>query len=57
MNASIWGGLPVAYLPPAGALRVVLRFVWLYGNWASFCTIYQQHKAPLFLLFVLIILN
>ena len=36
MNASIWGELPVTCLPSAGALRVVLRFVWLYGNWASF---------------------
>ena len=36
MNASLWGGLPVAGLPSAGALRMILRFVWLYGNWASF---------------------
>ena len=34
MNVSIWGGLPLTCLPLAGALRVVLRFVWLYGNWA-----------------------
>ena len=36
MNFSIWGGLPVTCLPSSGALRVVLRFVWMYGNWASF---------------------
>ena len=36
MNLSIWRELPLAFLPSAGALPVVLRFVWLYGNWASF---------------------
>ena len=36
MNVSIWEGLPLTCLSSAGALRVVLRFVWLYGNWASF---------------------
>ena len=36
MNVSIWEGLQVACLPPAGALSVVLQFMWLYGNWASF---------------------
>ena len=30
------GGMPVTFLQSAGALRVVLRFVWLYENWASF---------------------
>ena len=33
MNASVWGGLPATCLPSAGALRVVLQFV--YGNWAK----------------------
>ena len=36
MNVSIGGELPVTCLPLAGALPVVLRSVWLYGNWASF---------------------
>ena len=46
MTASIRGGLPVTCLPLAGALWVVLRFVWLYGNWASFELYFSSAKPP-----------
>ena len=59
MNVSIGGGLPVTCLLSAGALRVVLRFVWVYGNWASFERYTSSAKPPLipFVCVKLILLN
>ena len=53
MNASIWGGLLVTCQPSAGALRVVLWFAWLYGNWASFEQYISSAKQTLLRIFAL----
>ena len=46
MNASIWGGLPLTCLSSGGALQMILRFVWLYGNWASFIYYISSARSP-----------